>query len=119
MYVYDMNKFFAVLIALIFTFTTYAFASSQTGAPIGGEGGSPMSGYTVTGIHYQLSNEASLSAVEFDLSAPAGMVKAGVDSTSDRFFDCRNTGSYHWVCDINPVMKVSEMNELKVIATDQ
>ena len=114
-----MNKFFAVLFALIVTFTTFAFASSQTGTLPGGESASPLSGYTVSGIHYRLSNEASLSAVEFDLSAPAGMVKAGMDSTSGRFFDCRNTGGYHWVCDIDPFVKVSELIELKVIATGE
>jgi hypothetical protein len=114
-----MNKFFFLLLVLIVIFTTYAFASSQTGAPVGGEGGNPVSGYTVSAIHYQLSKDATLSAVEFDLSAPAGTVKAGVNSTSGVFFDCKHTGGYHWVCDINSSIQVSEMSELKVVATDK
>jgi hypothetical protein len=114
-----MNKFFAVLIAVIVTFTTYAFASSQTGAFPGGEGISPMSGYSVSGIHYQLSNDATLSAVEFDLNAPAGVVRASVNSSSGVFFECNNTSAYHWVCDVNSSIQVSEMNELRVIATDK
>ena len=114
-----MNKFFAVLIVLIVSFTTYAFASSQTGAPVGGEGINPVSGYTVSGVHYQLSNDATLSAVEFDLSAPAGMVKASVNPASGVFFECKHTDGYHWVCDVNSSIQVSEMNELRVVATDK
>jgi hypothetical protein len=110
-----MNKFFVLLIVVIITFTTYAFASSQTGAGAGGEGVNAVSGYVVSGVHYQLTDSAALSAVEFDLNAPAQLVKASLNS-SNGFFNCHNSAGYHWVCNINEPMSVSEMNELKVVA---
>lgn len=113
-----MNKFFALLLVVIVTFTTYAFASSQTGGGIGGEGASPVSGYDISGVHYQLGDAAMLSAVEFDLNAPAESVKASLNPSSG-LFNCLNSGGYHWICSVNASMKVSEVNELKVIATDQ
>jgi hypothetical protein len=79
---------------------------------------SPVSGWTVSNVHYQLANDPStLAGVEFDLDGPTGVVRASVDSSGARFFDCRNTGAYHWVCDINSSIQVSELDELRVVAT--
>ena len=104
------------LVVLVVSFATFAFASSRTGAPAGGEGTNRVSGYNITNVHYQLAEEASkLAAVEFDLNASATMVKASVSSSAS--FDCQNAGGYHWVCKVNGSVNVSDVNELKVVAT--
>ena len=109
---------FVILIVVAISFATFAFASSQTGQPPGGEGISTISGWNVSDVHYLLAEDAStLAAVEFDLNSPANMVKASVSSTGGMFFNCQNTNGYHWMCNINPSVKVSDMNELKVVAT--
>ena len=106
------------LLVLVVAFTTFAFASSQTGGAAGGEGADLVSGYNISGVHYLLSEDASkLAAVEFDLNAPANVVKASVNSSTGVFFDCQNAGGYHWVCSIHSSVNVSDANELKVIAT--
>ncbi|MFT3891077.1 MAG: hypothetical protein QM730_05540 [Anaerolineales bacterium] len=106
----------ALTIAAI-TYTTVAFASSQSDQQMGGEGMSSISGWDVSGVHYLLANDPSkLAGVEFDLSGPANTVKVHVSAAS-MFWTCRNTGRYHWVCDANATVSISEMNELKVIAT--
>ena len=108
---------FLTLIIFIVAYTTVAFTSSQTDQRIGGEGVSSVSGWDVSGVHYLLANDSSnLARVEFDLNGPASVVKVSL-STSGAFFACRNTGGYHWMCDINVSMSVSEIKELKVIAT--
>lgn len=117
-----MNKFIRfplfALIVLAVSFATFAFASSRTDQPAGGEGANLVSGYDVSGVHYLLSEDPSLlAAVEFDLDAPAASVKAGVSSSNGRVVSCRNTGGYHWVCDFNSSVQISEVNELRVIAT--
>lgn len=106
------------LIVLAVSFTTFAFASSRTGQPAGGEGSDLVSGYDVSGVHYLLAEDPSLlAAVEFDLNAPAHMVKASVNSSNGGLVACQNTDGYHWVCDFNSSVHISEVNELRVIAT--
>lgn len=117
-----MNKLirfqFVALLIVVVAFTTFAFASSQTDQPSGGEGVSTVSGWEVTTVHYLLAEDASmLAAVEFDLNGPADMVKASVSSPNGVFFNCQNTHGHHWACNINSIVSVSDLNELKVIAT--
>ena len=109
---------FLFLLVVILTFTTYAFASSQTGQPMGGEGVSAVSGWNISGVHYRLADDPSkLAAVEFDLDAPADVVRASVNSSVGGYFSCQNSVGYHWVCNIDSSVSVSDMTELKVVAT--
>jgi hypothetical protein len=107
---------FLALIAVIAIYTSYAYASSEAPSP-GGEGVNTISGWNVSGIQYHLE-EGLLknSAVEFDLDAPADVVKVSVNSSSASFFDCVNTVGTHWFCSIGPGAAISEFDELRVIA---
>lgn len=99
-------------------FSTYAFASSQSGQPVGGEGTNAISGWNISGVHYLLADDPSrLAGVEFDLDGPADVVKVSLNSSGSMFFDCVHITGYHWVCGISPSMSVSEVDELRVIAT--
>lgn len=118
----DMNRIFRMqvlaLLVVIGLFSTYAFASSQADQPVGGEGANAISGWDISGVHYLPANDPSkLAGVEFDLNSPADVVKVSLNSSNSMFFDCVHTAGYHWVCSIDPSMKVSEANELRVIAT--
>ena len=117
-----MNKFIRfplfALIVLAVSFATFAFASSRTDQPAGGEGANLVSGYDVSGVHYLLAEDpALLAAVEFDLNSSAHVVKVSVNSSNAGLVDCRNIGGYHWVCDFNSSVHISDVNELRVIAT--
>lgn len=118
----DMNPYIRIslfaLTVLAVSFATFAFASSRTGQPVGGEGANLVSGYDVSGVHYLLAQDPSLlAAVEFDLNASAHVVKVSANSSNARLVDCRNTGGYHWVCDFNSSVHISDVNELRVFAT--
>ena len=107
---------FLALMAVIAIYTSYAYASSEAPSP-GGEGVNTISGWSVTGIQYRLEEGLSKnSAVEFDLDAPANIVKISVKSPSASFFDCVNTIGTHWYCNIGPEAAISEFDELRVIA---
>lgn len=97
-------------------FPVSAFASSDSGVEISGEGAAQISGWTISNIHYELSADPSfVSSVTFDLDAPAGRVAVKLISSDTEFSNCANPGGYHWVCGIQGV-KVSSMNEFRVIA---
>ena len=109
---------FLILIAVVAAFTTFAFASSQTGQPAGGEGVSAISGWTVSDVQYRLAdNSSNLIVVEFDLDGSADVVKVSLDSANPMFFSCDHTVDYHWVCTINSSMSLSDVDELRVVAT--
>lgn len=112
---------FLVLMVVIVLFTTYAFASNETGLAPGGEGANTISGWNVSNIHYGLTDDPSkISLVEFDLDGSADSVNVSLDSSTPRFFSCENNFGTHWVCNVNSAqIHVSDVNEVRVVALGQ
>lgn len=97
-------------------FPVSAFASSNSGAEISGEGAAQISGWTVSNIQYELSADSSYATgVAFNLDAPAGRVAVKLISSETEFSNCTNPGGYHWECRIQG-LKLSSMDEFRVIA---
>jgi hypothetical protein len=66
---------------------TSAYASSSTG-PRGGEGAGAVSGYVVSGIHFELGTGSAISGVQFQLS-PATATSVRVQlTTSGPWLQC-------------------------------
>jgi hypothetical protein len=106
------------LFFVIAVYAAYAFASSETGQiPAGGEAASPISGWTVSNVHYQLAEDASrIAAVEFDLDASAKTVQVSLDSSKALFFSCANLSQTHWICHVGSQVSVAAANEFRVVA---
>lgn len=82
-----------------------------------GEGATTISGWQVSNIHYELANDPSLvQGVTLDLDAPADLVKVSLDSTTGNFASCTNVSEYHWQCTFSVGVRISNMNELRVVA---
>jgi hypothetical protein len=102
----------------------YAFTASNTvAATTAGNGSGTVSGYTVSGVTYTLSNSADggtaaspvITAVSFALSAEAvaanvSAVISGSSSTSEDYNPCTNSGGTTtsgetsggtWTCDLS------------------
>jgi hypothetical protein len=106
-----------VLIVLAIFYTTYAFASSNSGFAPGGEGVNAISGWVVSNVNYRLSEDSSkIAAVEFDLDSPATVVKASINSSNSVLFSCVNSGATHWICNTNQE-DIASADALKVIAS--
>jgi hypothetical protein len=114
----NLIKLFAFVLFLgAILFPMSAFASSNTGAEISGEGAAPISGWTVSNIGYQLMDNSSLvNSVTFDLDAPATNVSVKLSSQTDAFTACANIAAYHWQCNFQAGVQVSGMDEFRVIA---
>ena len=98
-----------LIVALVFASTAYALAASNTLADAGkaGDGSNSVSGYTVTGVTYNLDagNPSLIASVEFDLDAAASSVAASLtDASSNETFasGCSNSGN-HWTCTFGTV----------------
>jgi hypothetical protein len=117
-----MRRFIRLqILALFFViafYSVYALAASETtGLPTGGEGVSPISGWTVSNVHYQLGQDPSkISAVEFDLDSSAAQVQVSLNSSSAVFYVCQNTSDTHWFCNTYSQVSVAEADELRAIA---
>lgn len=75
-----------------------------------------ISGWVVSNVTYNLAKDSSaISAVEFDLDNPAGMVKASINSSTEAYYSCMNTTATHWVCNTNQE-SISTADALNVIA---
>ncbi len=109
-----------MIVALVFASTAYALAASNTLADAGkaGDGSNTVSGYTVSGVTYNLNatNPSLVASVEFDLDAAASEVEASIsDGTVETFADnCSNAGN-HWTCTFTGVTAL-EAADLRVIA---
>jgi len=117
-------KFFRIQIfVLVFVIGLYAvraFASSETRLPMGGEGVNTISGWVVSNVQYHLAQDPSkIAAIEFDLNGRAGVVKVNVRSSQPVFSDCKNITGTSWYCSISPEIEISNIDELRVIATGQ
>jgi hypothetical protein len=118
-----MRKFIRLQITILFFvigfYSVYAFASTETsGSPTGGEGTSPISGWTISNVHYQTGQDPSkIAAVEFDLDSSAAHVQVSLDSASAAFYSCENVSGTHWLCNTGSQVSISSADELRVIAT--
>ena len=118
----NMNRLFRlqflVLMFVTVVFVTRAFASSQTNVSAESEGANVISGWNVSNVQYRSADDpAILSAVEFDLDGPAGVVNVSVSSSNPVFFTCGNSMGTYWVCNLNPQIRIFEINELRVVVT--
>jgi len=107
------------LFLVIAFYSVYALASSETGGlQTGGEGTSPISGWIVSNVYYQLGQDPSnISAVEFDLDSSAAEVQVSLNSSSAAFYSCENVSGTHWLCNTYSQVSVAGADEFRVIAT--
>ena len=111
---------FVVLVVLIIAATAYAFAASNTvPATKAGAGIGVVSGYTVSGIVYNLdtSDATQLTSVEFDLDAAATSARIKLVAAGTTWYSCTNVVN-HWTCAVSPTIDFSTVDELNVIAAD-
>jgi len=107
-----------VVVLFVTVYSVSAQASSGVqGYPTRGEGAGSISGYAVSGLHYQLAQDPTLiGSVEFDLDAPARQVVVGFDPTPGRSFSCWNEAGYHWVCELDQI-HLREVEGIRVSAS--
>lgn len=104
-----------LIIALVFASTAYALAASNTLADAGkaGDGSNAISGYTVSGVTYNLdvTDPSLVASVEFDLDAAASNVQASLTNTatSTETFasSCTEAPANHWTCTFGAVSALS------------
>ena len=105
------------LVMGILAFPVYAFASSNSDPERSGEGASTISGWMVSNLKYQLSNDPSfVSGVSFDLDGAAGTASVKLDSKSTTYTACAKVYEYHWHCDFASGIRLSDINEFRVVA---
>ncbi len=116
----NLIRLFAFIAFLgLVMFPTYAFASSNSGPKSSGEGAGEISGWTVSEIKYQLSSDPSLvSGVRFDLDKAAGTVSVKLNSGSTAYTSCVNINGNHWQCDFPADVRLTTMDEFRLIAVD-
>lgn len=107
---------FALFLGLV-VLPVSAFASSGSEPTLAGEAAVPISGWTLSNLVYQMSDDPSVvKSVSFDLDAPAHQVSVKLNSASQEFTACTNPGGYHWQCNFHTGIELSSMDEFRVIA---
>jgi hypothetical protein len=116
----NLSKLTAFILFLgAVVFPVSAFASSNSGVEALGEGAAPISGWVVSDISYQLSDNPSfVRSVTFDLDAPAKNVSVKLNSGTNEFAACMNISRYHWQCSFHAGIQVSSMDEFRLVAVD-
>lgn len=114
----SLIKLYLICIVLgIIAFPVYAFASSNSGSAVSGEGASSISGWTVSNIKYQFAEDVSfVNGVDFDLDGAAGTVSVKFSSDSTMYNTCTNVYGYHWQCSFSNSVSLANMDEFRVIA---
>jgi hypothetical protein len=98
-------------------FPIYAFASSNMEAGAHGEAAAPINGWVISNVKYQLAQDPTMvQSVTLDLDEHADNVSVKLDSNSNEFTACTNTNATHWQCTFAPGVKLSSMDEFRVIA---
>jgi hypothetical protein len=116
---FKKGKITAILvIALILSVTTYAFAAANTvPATNAGDGSAAVSGYSITGVSYTLfsTDNSSIDKVNFSISpVTATNVKIQL-VTNGSWYPCNNTaGSV--ICSVGGVVTVLAANNLRIVA---
>jgi hypothetical protein len=108
-----------IVIALILSVTTYAFAAANSvPTTSAGDGAGAISGYTITNIAYGLyaTDNSKIGTVTFTITpAAASTVKITLTSGSTTYITCTNTaGSVS--CPVNGSVSVTSADSLRVIA---
>jgi hypothetical protein len=112
---------FVALVAIVIAATAYAFAASNTVPDMkAGAGSGTVTGYTVSGVIYNLdtADTTQLTSVEFDLDAAATSARIKLVTAGTTWYGCTNTASNHWLCAVSPTVNFSTVDELNVIAAD-
>jgi hypothetical protein len=114
----NLVKLFALALFLgLVVFPVMAFASSTSGPELAGEAAVSISGWEISNLDFQLSENRSLvERVTFDLDAPADQVSVKLNSASQDFAACANVSEYHWQCSFHAAIGLSSMDEFRVIA---
>lgn len=115
-----MRKIGMALVVVIFLLAVSsafpARASLKTGFPLRGEGPGDISGYRVSSLHFLLSDEPDeIDEVEFDLDAPADLVRVSFDTREGRSFPCQQVSGRHWHCPLAGV-EVGVVDQIRVTA---
>ena len=112
-----IRVFVLAIVFVIALFPVYAFASSNTGPKVSGEGASTISGWVVSNVQYQLANNPSfINSVSLDLNGKADTVSVRLSTQSATYTTCTNIYEYHWQCDFFGTLRLADMDELHVIA---
>jgi hypothetical protein len=113
-----INLFVFCILAGMMAFPVYAFASSNSGSQIAGEGTSTISGWTISNVKYELTeNPSFVGSVSFDLDGAADNASVKVSSSHLEYTKCSNIYEYHWQCDFQACVSISSMDEFHVVAT--
>ena len=114
-------KFLIMLLASVLflgaiIFPISAFASSNSGPAASGEGVATISGWVVSNMQYQFSQDPSLvSGVSFDLNGPADTVAVKLRADDTSFTSCTSVYGYHWQCSVSN-LRLADLDEFRVIA---
>jgi hypothetical protein len=117
---YKKGKFVAIIvIALLLSITSYAFAATNTvPATNAGDGSASISGYSITSVSYTLlsADNSKIDTVTFKIAPiTATSVKIRLVSTSSSWFPCNNA-SGTVTCTVNGGATVLAADVLQVIA---
>ena len=96
----------------------YAIASSNSGPQASGEGVGAISGWVVSNVDYQPSDDPSfVRGVSFDLDNAADNVSVRISSSTSQYTKCSNVYEYHWQCNFQTGISIASMDELRVVST--
>jgi hypothetical protein len=112
----------ATVIAIVAGVSTYAFTASNTlpGSTSAGSGAASISGYTVSGVAYNLNatTPTNIDSVSFSINpTTASTVKAQLAS-GGQWYQCTNTTGSVSCATTSPQATVSTASQLTVIAAN-
>ncbi len=104
----------------------YAFtAGVSVGSSSAGSGSDPVSGYSVSGVHYwqNFANPPSAIAVQFKITRDEdnglpGTVWMKLVSSSSTWFSCFHAGSNVWYCGVPGGVPIASIDQLRVVAVN-
>jgi hypothetical protein len=111
-----------LVLILILAAAVYGFANSNTvPASYAGDGQNTISGYTVTGLSYDIygdSDPTDIDGIDFTLSANAGQVYVSFDGGTS-WEDCSPVAPTTSIsCTLGTSVTVLSATQLRIIAAD-
>jgi hypothetical protein len=114
-----------IVVALVLTITTYAFAASNTmpTASNAGDGSVAISGYTITNVRYTLgaSDPTTITSVAFTITPDGGGTAPNTTKvqlvSGGSWYDCSVTGTSA-TCNLTTAVSVTSANHLGIVAAD-